>query len=91
MVLCLQLTEAGSLEHQKASVVGVWTRESAHNYPNNANVTEEFVCPSATKFIIEFDSRCITERRYDYLEFTNATGAKQKFDGKFNSDHWPQV
>ena len=72
-------------------MVGVWTRESSHNYENNAHVTEEFVCPSATKFVVEFDSRCVTERRYDYLEFTDITGAKQKFDGKFNSERWPQV
>jgi hypothetical protein len=87
----LKLTDAGLLEDQRESVVGVWTRESPHNYENNAHVTEEFVCPSATKFVVEFDSRCVTERRYDYLEFTDATGAKQKFDGKFNSEHWPRT
>ena len=86
-----QLTEAGSLVEQQESVVGVWTRESPHNYENNARVTEEFVCPSATKFVIEFDPHCITERRYDYLEFTDVTGAKHKFDGKFNSERWARV
>ena len=85
------MTETASLEGAQESVVGVWTRESAHNYENNAKVTEEFVCPSANKFVVEFDPRCITERRYDYLEFTDVTGAKQKFDGKYNTDRWPSV
>lgn len=71
--------------------MGVWTRESSHNYENNARVTEEFVCPLATKFVVEFDSRCITERRYDYLEFIDVHGIKHRFDGKVNSDRWSQV
>ena len=29
-------------------------------------------------FVVEFDSRCETERRYDYLEFTDATGTKRR-------------
>ena len=87
----MQLSDTVSLEGQTESVVCVWTRESSHNYENNARVSEEFVCPSATKFVVEFDLRCITERRYDYLEFTDVTGAKHKFDGKVNSDRWPRV
>lgn len=86
-----QLSEAGYTEDQKESVVGVWTRESSHNYENNARVTEEFVCPLATKFVVEFDPRCNTERRYDYLEFTDVHGIKQRFDGRVNSDRWLQV
>ena len=86
-----QLAQVGSVDNLKQSVVGVWTRESPHNYENNSHHTEEFVCPSATKFVVEFDSQCVTERRYDYLEFTDVTGAKQKFDGRFNSEHWPRV
>ena len=35
-------------------------------------------------FVIEFDSKCHTERRYDYLEFTDASGGKRKFDGEVN-------
>jgi hypothetical protein len=85
------LAGVDSVQDLKQSVVGVWTRESSHNYENNAHTTEEFVCPSATKFVLEFDSRCVTERRYDYLEFTDVTGAKQKFDGRFNSEHWPRT
>jgi hypothetical protein len=87
----LRLSDTVSLEGQTESVVCVWTRESSHNYENNARVSEEFVCPSATKFLVEFDLRCITERRYDYLEFTDITGAKHKFDGKVNSDRWPRT
>ena len=28
--------------------------------------------------------------RYDYLEFTDAVGAKRKFDGEVNSERWPR-
>lgn len=45
------------------AVLAVWTKESPHNYENNSRINEDFVCPSATKFVIEFDSRCRTERR----------------------------
>ena len=76
---------------EKEAVVGVWIRESPHNYDNNSRITEEFVCPSATKFVVEFDSRCVTERRYDYLEFTDASGTKTKFDDTVGSSRWPQV
>ena len=27
--------------------------------------------------------------RYDYLEFTDACGAKRKFDGEVGSERWP--
>ena len=45
------------------SVVGVWHRESPHNYENNSRVNEEFVCSAANRFVVEFDSKCHTERR----------------------------
>ncbi|XP_064406559.1 zinc finger ZZ-type and EF-hand domain-containing protein 1-like isoform X2 [Halichondria panicea] len=70
------------------SVVSVWTRESPHNYENNSDKTEDFVCSSATRFVVEFDQRCHTERRYDYLEFTDTQGSKTKFDGECGSDRW---
>ena len=89
--VCVQLSEAGAQEEDKVSVVGVWVRESRHNYENNARVNEEFVCPSATKFVVEFDSRCVTERRYDYLEFTDVSGTKHKFDDTVGSERWPRV
>ena len=56
---CEQLSSSTEVE----SVVRVWTRESKHNYENNSNINEEFVCPSASKFVLEFDPRCCTERR----------------------------
>lgn len=31
------------------SLVGVWTRESPHNYENNSDKVEDFVCSSATR------------------------------------------
>jgi len=60
------------------ATIGVWTRESPHNYENNSRIHEDFVCPSATKFIIEFDSRCQTERRCVYkLNYLHTTACTQ--------------
>jgi len=44
-------------------VLRTWEVESAHNYENNVHFTQVFSCPGATKFIVEFDTRCETERR----------------------------
>ncbi|KAF6029661.1 hypothetical protein EB796_011992 [Bugula neritina] len=70
-------------------VINTWTEESPHNYANNQNITKTFNSPGAKYFIIEFDSRCHTERKYDYLEFSNTTGTTHKFDQKVGSDSWP--
>nr|XP_054763632.1 zinc finger ZZ-type and EF-hand domain-containing protein 1-like [Lytechinus pictus] len=51
-----------------------WHIESAHNYDNNQHVTQIFTCPGADLFEVTFDSKCETERRYDYLEFTDSKG-----------------
>ncbi len=111
------------------AVLAVWTKESLHNYENNARIHDDFVCPSATKFVVEFDSRCRTERRcvhsssvhdhtgrpcvcvcagcsschgcstsppispsrYDYLQFTDASGQKHQFDETVGTERWPKV
>ena len=41
----------------------MWVRESHHNYEDNARLSEHFVCPSALRFVVEFDPRCETETR----------------------------
>ena len=60
------------------AVLRTWDVESSHNYDNNTHTSQQFFCPGATSFVVEFDSRCETERRYDYLEFTDATGTKRR-------------
>ncbi|XP_071812907.1 zinc finger ZZ-type and EF-hand domain-containing protein 1-like isoform X3 [Apostichopus japonicus] len=68
-----------------------WNVESSHNYENNQNITQMFYCPGAQEFHITFDSRCETERRYDYLEFTLTRGTKVRYDQKVGSDKWPET
>ncbi|XP_067952130.1 zinc finger ZZ-type and EF-hand domain-containing protein 1-like [Watersipora subatra] len=70
-------------------VLSTWTEESPHNYPNNQNITKVFYCPGAKIFILEFDPRCHTERKYDYLEFTNFSGVVHKYDQKTGTEAWP--
>ena len=50
-----------------------------------------FSCPGADTFVVEFDPRCETEKRYDFLEFTDSRGVKMHYDHKVNTDKWPAV
>ncbi|XP_069741096.1 zinc finger ZZ-type and EF-hand domain-containing protein 1 isoform X2 [Narcine bancroftii] len=67
----------------------MWSMESTHNYENNSHSTTVFVCPGATAFEVEFDEKCETEKRYDYLEFTDSRGVKVRYDGKIGTEKWP--
>ncbi|CAL1538237.1 unnamed protein product [Lymnaea stagnalis] len=72
------------------TVLRTWDVESPHDYLNHSNIVQMFHCPGASKLVIEFDPRCETERRYDYLEFTDAKGLKLRFDQKVGSLKWPK-
>ncbi|PVD39043.1 hypothetical protein C0Q70_01670 [Pomacea canaliculata] len=71
-------------------VLRTWDVESPHNYDNNSSIAQLFSCPGATKFIVNFDPRCETERRYDYLEFTDSKGVKIRYDQKVGTSKWPK-
>ncbi|KAL2094997.1 hypothetical protein ACEWY4_009716 [Coilia grayii] len=71
-------------------VLKTWDMESPHNYENSQHETTVFVCPGATSFEVEFDDRCETEKRYDYLEFTDARGGKVRYDMKVGTEKWPK-
>eukprot|EP00079_Xenopus_tropicalis_P033324 XP_017947095.1 PREDICTED: zinc finger ZZ-type and EF-hand domain-containing protein 1 isoform X2 [Xenopus tropicalis] len=75
---------------QQPVVLQTWNMESPHNYENNCRDITVFLCPGATYFEVEFDDKCETERRYDYLEFTDARGGKVRYDHKVGSDKWPK-
>ncbi|XP_075051075.1 zinc finger ZZ-type and EF-hand domain-containing protein 1 isoform X2 [Mixophyes fleayi] len=75
---------------QQPVVLQTWNMESPHNYENNCRDTTVFLCPGATYFEVEFDDKCETERRYDYLEFTDARGGKVRYDHKVGTDKWPK-
>ncbi|XP_058020399.1 zinc finger ZZ-type and EF-hand domain-containing protein 1 [Ahaetulla prasina] len=79
-----------SWQQEQPVVLRTWTTESPHNYDNNCHDVTVFLCPGATSFEVEFDERCETERRYDYLEFTDAKGAKTRYDTKVGTDKWPK-
>ena len=85
-----------SSAHWKAMESGeetlrTWDVESPHNYENNQHITQVFNCPGASYFIVEFDPRCETEKRYDYLEFTDSNGLKMKFEQKVGTEKWPNL
>ncbi|XP_077152606.1 zinc finger ZZ-type and EF-hand domain-containing protein 1 [Ranitomeya variabilis] len=75
---------------QQPVVIQTWNMESPHNYENNCRDTTVFLCPGATYFEVEFDDKCETEKRYDYLEFTDARGGKVRYDHKVGTDKWPK-
>ncbi|XP_036379295.1 zinc finger ZZ-type and EF-hand domain-containing protein 1 isoform X2 [Megalops cyprinoides] len=84
----------GDLENcqqpQQPVVLRTWNMESPHNYENSRHETTVFICPGATSFEVEFDERCETEKRYDYLEFTDARGGKVRYDMKVGTEKWPK-
>ncbi|KAM8835522.1 zinc finger ZZ-type and EF-hand domain-containing protein 1 isoform 1-T1 [Synchiropus picturatus] len=71
-------------------VLRTWNMESPHNYENCRHETNIFACPGATSFEVEFDERCETEVRYDYLEFTDSRGGKVRYDKKVGTEKWPK-
>ncbi|XP_062414058.1 zinc finger ZZ-type and EF-hand domain-containing protein 1 isoform X3 [Pungitius pungitius] len=75
---------------QQPVVLRTWSLESPHNYENSRHETSIFACPGATSFEVEFDERCETEKRYDYLEFTDSRGGKVRYDMKVGSEKWPK-
>ncbi|XP_078228650.1 zinc finger ZZ-type and EF-hand domain-containing protein 1 isoform X7 [Callithrix jacchus] len=77
-------------QQEQPVVLHTWTKESAHSYENNCHEVSVFVSPGATYFEVEFDERCETEKRYDYLEFTDARGRKTRYDTKVGTDKWPK-
>ncbi|KAM6163683.1 zinc finger ZZ-type and EF-hand domain-containing protein 1 [Rhynchocyon petersi] len=77
-------------QQEQPVVLHMWTKESAHNYENNCHEVSLFISPGATYFEVEFDDRCETEKRYDYLEFTDARGGKIRYDTKVGTDRWPK-
>ncbi|XP_023412078.2 zinc finger ZZ-type and EF-hand domain-containing protein 1 isoform X4 [Loxodonta africana] len=77
-------------QQEQPVVLHTWTKESAHNYENNCHEVSVFVSPGATYFEVEFDERCETEKRYDYLEFTDARGGKTRYDTKVGTEKWPR-
>uniref|UniRef100_A0AAY4E5U1 Zinc finger ZZ-type and EF-hand domain-containing protein 1 n=1 Tax=Denticeps clupeoides TaxID=299321 RepID=A0AAY4E5U1_9TELE len=83
-------SKVGSLQPLQPVVLRTWNMESPHNYENSRHETTVFVCPGATAFEVEFDERCETEKRYDYLEFTDARGGKVRYDTKVGTEKWPK-
>uniref|UniRef100_A0A3B4AK68 Uncharacterized protein n=1 Tax=Periophthalmus magnuspinnatus TaxID=409849 RepID=A0A3B4AK68_9GOBI len=79
-----------SQQPQQPVVLRTWNMESPHNYENSRHETTIFACPGATVFEVEFDERCETEKRYDYLEFTDSRGGKVRYDMKVGTEKWPK-
>lgn len=75
---------------QGQTVLRTWDVESLHNYENNQDIKMVFSCPGCSEFTVDFDPRCETERRYDYLEFTDSNGNKKRFDQKVDTEKWPK-
>ncbi|CAL8364108.1 unnamed protein product [Lota lota] len=85
-----KVDQESCLQPQQPVVLRTWNMESPHNYENSRHETTIFCCPGATSFVVEFDERCQTEKRYDYLEFTDARGGKVRYDTKIGTEKWPK-
>ncbi|XP_072302754.1 zinc finger ZZ-type and EF-hand domain-containing protein 1 isoform X2 [Eucyclogobius newberryi] len=84
------LSKESAQQPQQPVVLRTWNMESPHNYENSRHETTIFACPGATVFEVEFDERCETEKRYDYLEFTDSRGGKIRYDMKVGTEKWPK-
>ncbi|CAH1794732.1 unnamed protein product [Owenia fusiformis] len=82
-------SESWEVVNMKDIVLRTWDVESSHNYDNNQHITQVFGCPGAQTFHVEFDPKCETEKRYDYLEFTDSKGLKTRYDQKVGTEKWP--
>uniref|UniRef100_A0A8C5MSL1 Zinc finger ZZ-type and EF-hand domain containing 1 n=1 Tax=Leptobrachium leishanense TaxID=445787 RepID=A0A8C5MSL1_9ANUR len=93
--LCGDLTETSNKmdtwnKAQTPVALQTWNMESPHNYENNCRDKTVFLCPGAVSFEVEFDEKCETEKRYDYLEFTDSKGGKFRYDHRVGTEKWPQ-
>jgi hypothetical protein len=70
---CIVTNNASS--HKK---VGLKVVESAHNYPNDANMTGTVTIAGATRLKISFDPRCRTESGFDILTLEDGVGKNRK-------------
>ncbi|XP_066513503.1 zinc finger ZZ-type and EF-hand domain-containing protein 1 [Hoplias malabaricus] len=82
--------QEGCQHPQQPVVLKTWTMESPHDYEDSKHENTVFLCPGATYFEVEFDDRCETEKRYDYLEFTDSRGGKVRYDMKVGTEKWPK-
>jgi hypothetical protein len=68
------------------------TFESAHPYPNSADLLEDVTFPGATEISIVFDSACRSEANYDYLRFLKARGGSEYWgEEKYHGTSWPAL
>ena len=58
------MDQESCLQPQQPVVLRTWNMESPHNYENSRHETTIFCCPGATSFVVEFDERCQTEKRW---------------------------
>lgn len=63
--------------------------ESAHPYPDNADMDYRVEVPGAVFYTLEFDPQCKSERNFDYLELW-ADEEKTNRLFRWQGDSWPQ-
>lgn len=63
--------------------------ESAHPYPDNADMDHKVEVPGAVFYTLEFDPQCKSERNFDYLELW-ADEEKTNRLFRWQGDSWPQ-
>ena len=72
LAACTLASSSKSKEHAFKVV------ESAHNYPNDANLSGTVVIPGATRLKVTFDPKCHTESGFDVLVIQDGQGKECK-------------
>ena len=75
----------GGPQQERRSVVV----ESTHNYADNMDFSERVTIEGAAELHVVFDSRCQTEKRYDYLEIFGDCTLTTRIGPRFEGSSFP--
>eukprot|EP00106_Octopus_bimaculoides_P005363 XP_014772805.1 PREDICTED: zinc finger ZZ-type and EF-hand domain-containing protein 1-like [Octopus bimaculoides] len=78
-------------ENKDDVILKVWQVESPSCYDSKEQISQVFLCPGASKMVVNFDSCCETESRFDYLQFKDSAGKSFRFHHKVGMADWPNT
>ena len=90
MELCISELEDVSREPQLNETPQPIIQESPHPYPDDVTLAHTCRIPGAEALVVNFDSRCSTERRHDMLVIKDGSGAVIAVRSGRDTGDWSQ-
>ncbi len=90
MELCISELEDVSREPQLSESPQPIIQESPHPYPDDATLSNTCRIPGAEALIVNFDTRCSTERRHDVLVIKDGSGTVSNVRSGREAVDWSQ-